>query len=57
MFDGGDMPYGCTPVVYDTEILENLTLGTKILYTAMIMAVPAAIAIVGAVIVVRRRNR
>jgi hypothetical protein len=57
VFDGGDMPYGCTPVVYDTEILENLTLGTKILYTAMIMAVPAAIAIVGAVIVVRRKNR
>lgn len=57
IFDGGDMPYGCTPVVYDTGVLENLTLGTKILYTAITMAVPTAILVLGVFVVVRRRNR
>ena len=57
IFDGGDMPYGCTPVVYDTGILENLTLGTKILFTAIVMAVPVALACVGVFVVVRRKNR
>lgn len=57
IFDGGDMPYGCTPVVYDTGILENLTLGTKILYTAIVMAVPVIIAGLGVFVIVRRRNR
>ena len=57
IFDGGDMPYGCTPVVYDTGILENLTLGTKILYTSIVMAVPTLIAGAGVFVVVRRKNR
>ncbi|MBQ7356048.1 MAG: Gldg family protein [Clostridia bacterium] len=57
IFDGGDMPYGCTPVVYDTDILENLTLGTKILYTAIMMAVPTVVLALGIFVVVRRRNR
>ena len=57
IFGGGDMPYGCKPVVYDTGILENLTLGTKILFTAMIMAIPTVLLAVGVFVVVRRRNR
>ena len=56
-FDGGDMPYGCTPVVYDTGILENLTLGTKILFTSIVLAIPVIIAGVGVFVVVRRKNR
>ena len=57
IFEGGDMPYGCLPVVYDTGVLENLTLGTRILYTAIIMAIPTALAVVGVAVVIRRRNR
>ena len=57
IFDGGIMPYGCRSVVYDTGVLENLTLGTRILYTAIIMAIPTALAALGVVVVVRRRNR
>jgi hypothetical protein len=57
IFDGGDMPYGCLPVVYDTGILENLTLGTRIVYTAVIMAIPTALAVLGVAVVIRRRNR
>ena len=53
---GTDMPYGCNTVYYNTEVLENLTMGKARLYTALIMAVPAALAIVGAVVVVRRKN-
>ena len=53
----GDMPYGCNSVVYDTEMLENLTMGTVRWYTAAIFAIPAVIAVVGAVVIVRRKNR
>lgn len=56
-FGAGDMPYGCKAVLYDTETLENLTMGTAKLYTALIMLVPVAVAAVGAVIIVRRKNR
>ena len=51
------MPYGCKTVVYSSQTLENLTMGTARLYTAIVMAIPAAIAITGAVIIVRRKNR
>ena len=52
-----NMPYGCNSVVYSSQTLENLTMGTARLYTILVMAIPAAIAIVGAVIIVRRKNR
>ena len=50
-------PYGCNQVIYETQILENLTMGTAKAYTALILAIPAALAIVGTVIIVRRKNR
>ncbi len=56
-FGAGVMPYGCKAVLYDTQILENLTMGTAKLYTAVIMFVPVAVAATGAVIIVRRKNR
>jgi hypothetical protein len=50
------MPYGCNTVYYNTEVLENLTMGKARLYTALIMAVPTALVAVGAVVVTRRKN-
>lgn len=51
------MPYGCNAVVYSSQILENLTMGTARLYTLIVLAIPAAIASVGAVVIIRRKNR
>lgn len=56
-FEMGEMPYGCNSVITETGTLENLTMGTVRIYTALIMAIPAIIAVVGTVIVVRRKNR
>lgn len=52
-----NMPYGCRAILLDTTTLENLKLGTAKIYTAIIMAVPVAIAIVGAVIIIKRKHR
>jgi len=51
------MPYGCNVVKYDTYILENLTMGKAKIYTALILTVPVAIAIAGAAVVIKRKNR
>ena len=56
-FGMGNMPYGCNSVVYDNQILENLTMGTARLYTAVLFAVPLVIAAVGVVVIVRRKAR
>ncbi len=53
----GLMPYGCSAIVFNDGMLENLTMGTARLYTALFMAVPAVTAIVGAVVLIRRKNR
>lgn len=52
-----NMPYGCKSVVYSSQTLENLTMGTARLYTAIVLMIPAAIAVAGAVVVIRRKNR
>ena len=57
VFDGKNLPYGCKTVYYTTTTLENLSMKDARLYTALIMAIPAVIAVVGAVIVIRRKNR
>ena len=44
-------------MLYDTATLENLVMGTARIYTAVIMAFPVAIAAVGAVVIIRRKNR
>lgn len=57
LFGVKGMPYGCTSAVYDNQTLENLTLGESRLYTVLALIPPALIAIAGAVIVIRRKNR
>lgn len=51
------LPYGCRSVLYETSTLENLTMSTANLYTAIVIAVPVIIAAVGTVIIIRRKNR
>jgi hypothetical protein len=58
LFGRENMPYGCkTTLFYTNGTLENLTMQSARIYTAIIMTIPAALAIVGAVIVIRRKNR
>ena len=50
-------PYGCNAVLYQTSILENLTMGKAYMYTAIVMAVPALLAIGGTAVIIKRKNR
>lgn len=52
-----DMPYGTNSIVYDDTVLENLTMGTAKGITAVLLAIPCVIAIAGAVVLIRRKNR
>ena len=57
LFDSNSAPYGCNSVIYDTQVLENFTMGRAKAYTAIIMAIPVTLAVVGTVIIIRRKNR
>lgn len=56
-FDSPSAPYGCRLVPYNTEYLENMTMGRARAYTVLIMAVPVAMVIVGIAVNKRRKNR
>ena len=56
-FEKGDMPYGCRSVIYYDSVLENLTVGTARIYTAILIAIPVMIGVLGGVVLVRRKNR
>lgn len=56
-YDEGTMPYGIDCIAMQEERLEDLTFGTAMLYTSILMAIPAAIAAAGAAIILRRKNR
>ncbi len=57
LFDAPTAPYGCNAVLYNTQILENFTMGRARAYTALVMLVPFCLAVLGVVIIVRRKNR
>jgi uncharacterized protein (UPF0371 family) len=57
LFDAHPAPGGCNQVMYRSSILENLTMGRAKLYTAIILAIPAALAVLGAITIIRRKNR
>ena len=56
-FEKGAMPYGCNSLIFDSGILENLTMGTARWFTAALIAIPVCIGIAGAIVIVRRKNR
>ena len=51
------MVYGANNYVYDDAVLENLTMSTARIYTAIAVAIPVILTATGAVIVIRRKNR
>lgn len=57
LFDSNTAPRGCNFVTYRSAILENLTMGRAKTYTALILAIPAVLTVVGTIIIVRRKNR
>ena len=57
LFGSNPAPRGCNQIIYNTGILENLTMGKAKLYTAIILAIPAALAVVGFITIRRRKNR
>lgn len=57
LFGAPSAPYGCKTVLYSTGTLENLTMGKAKAYTALLMAVPAVLGVLGAVYIIRRKNR
>ncbi len=57
VFDSHNVPYGCNTVFYTSETLENLTMQSARIFTAIIMTLPVAIAVLGAVVIIRRKNR
>ena len=57
LFDANPAPYGCNQILYDTQILENLTMGRAKLYTAITLMIPVVLAEFGAVTIIRRKNR
>ncbi len=57
LFDSSAMPLGCKNLMTSTTVIEGLTQGTAKTITAILLAIPVAIAAVGAVILIRRKNR
>ncbi len=57
LYDGDDMPYGTKCVLMQEERLVKLTLGASLTYAAILMAIPVALAAVGTVTIIRRKNR
>ena len=51
------MPHGCNFVTYVSDEVQNLTMGAAKIYTALLLAIPCVLAIVGAVVLIRRKNR
>lgn len=50
-------PYGCNNLMFEFGTLENLTMREANTYTAIIMLIPVLLAIGGAVVIIRRKNR
>ena len=57
LYGEGNMPYGCTSITFNDTVLENLKMSTVRLYTAILLIIPAAVAVTGAVVLIRRKNR
>ena len=57
VFEANNAPYGCTPIHFNSESLENFTMRTARIYTVLILAVPVIIGVVGFVVVKKRKNR
>ena len=50
-------PYGCKSIVFETDTLQGLTMGTARAYTVIAVIIPVAFAALGAVIAIKRKRR
>ena len=57
LYGANTPPYGCNAVLYNTETLENLSMSEAYIYTAVVALVPLTLAVTGAVILIKRKNR
>lgn len=57
VFNSNNAPYGCMPIHFNTQALENFTMRMARIYTVFILAIPASLAVVGFVVVRKRKNR
>ena len=57
VYGADNIPYGCNTVFYSNDTLENLTMKSARIYTVAILAIPTLLAFVGAVVVIKRKNR
>ncbi len=57
LYGAEGMPYGCQPLLYGSQILENLTMGTAKTYTVIVLLIPTAILAVGTAVIIRRKYR
>ena len=56
-FDGEVGIYGAHRIVFDTTIVEGLTQKMAGAYTVFLLAIPAALAVIGTVVCIRRKNK
>ena len=56
-FGAKQAPIGCESLIYRGATLEGFTMGRARLYTAIMLAIPAALAVTGTVIIIKRKNR
>ncbi len=57
LYGAEGMPYGCEPLLYGSQVLENLTMGTARIYTTIALLIPTAILAVGVAVIIRRKYR
>lgn len=57
LFGAKTAPIGCTTVTYDNTVLENLTMRSAHTLTAIVLAIPAVLAVCGAVVIIKRKYR
>ena len=55
--DAVQSPIGCTSLITRGDTLEGLTIGQARGYIAIVMAIPATLAVLGTVTIIRRKNR
>ncbi len=56
-FGADDVPQGCKMIYFNTGVLQNLTTKMMRVYTVLVFTVPVILAAVGAVVVIKRKNR
>lgn len=57
VFGAPTVIYGARSVIYNSGVVENLTQSSAVAFTVLLMIIPVALAVLGAVVVIRRKRR